>query len=88
MGCIHIDLPHTNRLVNGFEKHVIGVVLDGRQSRTIVASFSFAANLKTGRVIHSKGYLGLDECDSDQSRTEQHTGCILVGLIVWLMDPF
>lgn len=54
----------------------------------ITAPYSFAANLKTGPMIYSKGYLGLDTYDSEQSRTEQHAGCILERILVWLMDPF
>lgn len=49
---------------------------------------AFAANLKTGPVISTKGYLGLDRYDSEASRTEQHAGCILKRILVWLMDPF
>lgn len=54
----------------------------------IIAPHSFAANSKTCPMIYTKGYLGLDRYDSEQSRTEQHAGCILKRILVWLMDPF
>lgn len=54
----------------------------------IIAPYGFAANLKTGPVIYTKGYLGSERYDSVQSRTEQHAGCILKRILVWLMDPF
>lgn len=54
----------------------------------IIAPYRFAANLKTGPVIYTKGYLGLDRYVCVQSRTEQHTGFILKRILVWLMDPF
>lgn len=89
---IHKDLPHTKSkyIANSLGKcvYVVWWLVSNKAQKYTVAPYSFAANLKTGPVIYSKGYLGLDRYDSEHSRTEQHAGCILRRILVWLMDPF
>lgn len=53
----------------------------------IMVLYIFAENMKTDPMIYSKGYLGLDRYNSEQSKTEQRAGCILLRIAVWLMDP-
>lgn len=43
--------------------------------------------MKIDPVTHTKGYLGLDRYTSEQSRSEEQAGCILLRIAVVLMDP-
>lgn len=81
---IHKVLPHTHKYI----ANNLGYSGWCQTRYRNTSPYSFAANLKTGPVIYRKGYLGLDRYDSEQSRTEQHSGCILRRILVWLMDPF